>query len=328
MRKTERYLVRWSIPALVALVFLGNACQRTAQQHKAPATGKLMVVTTLFPLYDFVKNVGGDRVEASLLLPPGVEPHSFEPKPDDVVRVSKADLFIYTNKFMEPWAEDLLRGAGRSDLLVVDAGSGADFLRVGEGRGPMGERVREAGEGRRHAADLDPHIWLSIANAQKMVDTIAAGLAARDPANRNFYLDNAGKYKSELARLDRKFRDGLSACKTRMFLHGGHYAFGYLAHQYGLTYIAAYAVSADAEPTPGKLMELIRQMKSHSLQFIFTEELISPRTAKIIAEETGAEILTLHGTHNVSRAEMERGATYLSLMGRNLENLRKGLQCR
>jgi zinc transport system substrate-binding protein len=113
-----------------------------------------------------------------------------------------------------------------------------------------------------------------------------------------------------------------------MFLHGGHYAFGYLADRYGLSYISAYAVSADAEPTPGKLVKLINLMKSHSLQFIFTEELISPRTAKIIAEETGATILKLHGAHNLSREDMERGATYLSLMEQNLENLRKGLQCR
>jgi zinc transport system substrate-binding protein len=229
---------------------------------------------------------------------------------------------------MEPWATDILRGAGRSDLLVVDSSTGATFLPAGEQRGEAGERVGEHREEHRHALGMDPHIWLSIPNAEKMVDNIAAGLAHADPVNRDFYHGNAEAYKSELNRLDRKFREGLSACKTRMFLHGGHYAFGYLADRYGLSYISAYAVSADAEPTPGKLVKLINLMKSHSLQFIFTEELISPRTAKIIAEETGATILKLHGAHNLSREDMERGATYLSLMEQNLENLRKGLQCR
>jgi zinc transport system substrate-binding protein len=315
-------MIRWKIIALfAAMMLLGSACQR--EEH-IPAADKLTVVTTLFPLYDFARNVGREKGEVSLLLPPGVEPHRFEPKPDDIVRVNKADVFIYTNKFMEPWAEDILRGIGRSDLLVVDSSRGAAFLPAGE----AGERVEEHGEGHHHASGMDPHIWLSIPNAQKMVDNIAAGLAARDPANRDFYQGNAEAYKFELKRLDQKFKEGLSACKTRMFLHGGHYAFGYLADRYGLSYISAYAVSADAEPTPGRLVKLINQMKRHSLRFIFTEELISPRMAKIIAEETGATILKLHGVHNVSREEMERGATYLSLMEQNLENLRKGLQCR
>ncbi len=319
-------MIRWRPLALfAALILVGSACQR---QEQVPAADKLKVVTTLFPLYDFARNVGRGKVEVNLLLPPGVEPHSFEPKPNDIVRVNKANVFIYTNKFMEPWATDILRGVGRSDLLVVDSSTGATFLPAGEQRGGAGERVGEHREEHRHAPGMDPHIWLSIPNAEKMVDNIAAGLASRDPGNRDFYQGNAEAYKSELKRLDQKFKEGLSACKTRMFLHGGHYAFGYLADRYGLSYISAYAVSADAEPTPGRLVELINLMKSHSLRFIFTEELISPRTAQIIAEETGATILKLHGVHNVSREDMERGATYLSLMELNLENLRKGLQCR
>jgi zinc transport system substrate-binding protein len=319
-------MIRWRPLALfAALILVWSACQR---QEQVPAADKLKVVTTLFPLYDFARNVGKGKVEVSLLLPPGVEPHSFEPKPNDIVRVNKANVFIYTNKFMEPWATDILRGVGRSDLLVVDAGTGATFLPAGEQRGEVGERIGEHREEDRHALGMDPHIWLSIPNALKMVDNIAAGLASRDPGNRDFYQGNAEAYKSELKRLDQKFKEGLSTCKTRMFLHGGHYAFGYLADRYGLSYISAYAVSADAEPTPGRLVKLINLMKSHSLRFIFTEELISPRTAQIIAEETGATILKLHGVHNVSREDMERGATYLSLMELNLENLRKGLQCR
>lgn len=319
-------MIRWRPFALfAALILVGSACQR---QEQAPAADKLKVVTTLFPLYDFARNVGRGKVEVSLLLPPGVEPHSFEPKPNDIVRVNKANVFIYANKFMEPWATDILRGVGRSNLLVVDAGTGATFLPAGEQRREAGERVGEHREEHRHALGMDPHIWLSIPNAQKMVDNIAAGLASRDPGNRDFYQENAEAYKSELKRLDQKFKEGLSTCKTRMFLHGGHYAFGYLADRYGLSYISAYAVSADAEPTPGRLVKLINLMKSHSLRFIFTEELISPRTAQIIAEETGATILKLHGVHNVGREDMERGATYLSLMELNLENLQKGLQCR
>src|SRR5574341_754052 len=140
---------RRSLAFFAALILLGTACQR---QERVPAMNKLTVVTTLFPLYDFVKNVGREKVEVSLLLPPGVEPHSFEPKPDDVVRVSKADVFIYTNKFMEPWAEDILRGVGRTELLVVDSSRGAAFLPAGEQEAEAGERVEKHEEGHRHAA--------------------------------------------------------------------------------------------------------------------------------------------------------------------------------
>jgi len=310
---------------IVATMLVWSACER---QEQIPATDKLKVVTTLFPLYDFARNIGGDRADVSLLLPPGVEPHSFEPTPNDVVRVNRANVFIYTNRYMEPWAMDILRGAGRSDLLVVDSSASVTFLPAREQQGEAEESVDSHGAENLHALRMDPHIWLSIPNAEKMVDNIAAGLAARDPVNRESYYKNAEAYKSQLRRLDREFQEGLSVCRTRMFVHGGHYAFGYLADRYGLSYISAYAVSADAEPTPVKLAKLINTMKSKSLRFIFTEELISPRTAKVIAEETGATILKLNGIHNLSKEDMERGATYISLMEQNLENLRKGLQCR
>jgi len=310
---------------IVATMLVWSACER---QEQIPATDKLKVVTTLFPLYDFARNIGGDRADVSLLLPPGVEPHSFEPTPNDVVRVNKANVFIYTNKFMEPWAADILRGARGNDLLVVDSSAGVTFLPAKGQRGEAGESADSPGGENRRVLRMDPHIWLSIPNAEKMVDNIVAGLSARDPVNRDFYYGNAAAYKARLGRLDREFQEGLSVCKTRMFVHGGHYAFGYLADRYGLSYISAYAVSADAEPTPGQLVKLIRIMKSNSLRFIFTEELISPRTAKIIAEETGATVLKLNGIHNLSKEDMERGATYISLMEQNLENLRKGLQCR
>jgi zinc transport system substrate-binding protein len=309
---------------VVAAIFVLSVCQR---QEQIPKSDKLKVVTTLFPLYDFVRNVGGNKVDVVLLLPPGVEPHSFEPKPNDIVSVNKADVFIYTNKFMEPWAMDILRGVGKSDLLAVDSSAGVTFLPARDQQGEAEESFDRQGEENRRALRMDPHIWLSIPNAEKMVDNIVAGLAARDPVNRDYYYRNAETYKSDLDRLDKKFQEGLSVCKTRLFIHGGHYAFGYLADRYGLSYISAYAVSADAEPTPGRLVNIINIMKSKSLRFIFTEELISPKTAEIIAEETGATILRLNGIHNLSRDDMERRATYITLMEKNLENLRRGLQC-
>jgi zinc transport system substrate-binding protein len=315
-----------SVAVLAALLLSG--CM---QREPAPSAGKLSVTTTLFPLYDFVRQVGGDRVEARLLLPPGVEPHVYEPTPEDIVRVSKAAVFVYTNRFMEPWATEIVNSVGGgAGPLVIDASAGVRFLP--RSRSLAGKTGRHEGEGGGHAEaqaqGADPHIWLSIPNAATMVENIAAGLMMKDPENKSLYERNAKEFRARLDQLDRDFREGLAVCKTRMFLHGGHFAFAYLADRYGLTYRSAYPVTAEAEPTPRTIMELITLMRKNSLRYIFYEELITPRTATVIAEETGATLLMLHGIHNVSREELDGGATYLSLMHRNLEHLRKGLQCR
>jgi zinc transport system substrate-binding protein len=161
-----------------------------------------------------------------------------------------------------------------------------------------------------------------------MVDNILAGFIARDPKNSAWYSANAAAYKEQLTKLDERYRTGLAVCDKRIFLHGGHFAFGYLANRYGLTYESAYAVSADAEPSPAKVAHLISRIRANGLRYIYTEELVEPRVADTIARETGATILKLHGAHNISRDDLASGATFLSLMDRNLSNLRIGLQCR
>ena len=309
---------------LVMLIPFTASCRKG--QEPAQVSGKLRVTTTLFPLYDFVRAVGGDRVEVRLLLPPGVEPHNFEPRPEDVVQLGKADIFIYTNRYMEPWADEILSGIPNKGLEVLDASTGVIFIPAAgeDGHGEHGPGAHE----HHHGEGMDPHIWLSIPNAGKMVENITAALVRKDPAGSAYYRKNAEAYRARLAELDNKFREGLAGCGRRIFMHGGHYAFGYLAKQYGLTYISAYAVSADAEPTPRKLMELVSLMRKNDLTTIFYEELLSPRVAETIARETGATLLKLHGVHNVSREDLAGGATYISLMEQNLKNLRTGLQCR
>ena len=309
--------------ALILVLAVSAACSKKTEE--AAGGKKLQVVTTLYPVYDFARVVAGDKASVELLLPPGMEPHSFEPKPEDIFRVSKADLFIFTDIYMEPWAADLLKGVENRRVLVVDAGKGARFLPVAEkdGHDEHGEE-----KGHHHGEGMDPHIWLDLDNARQMVGNIAEGLATKDPANRGYYLDRAAAYKEKLAALDRRFRDELADCATRMFLHGGHYAFGYLAARYGLHYKSAYAVSANSEPTPRKIAELVNLMKSNKLQFIFYEELLAPAMAETIARESGARLLKLHGIHNVGRDELARGVSFISLMEQNLDNLKVGLQCR
>ena len=297
---------------------------------------RLQVVTTLFPLYDFARNVGGEKASVTLLLPPGVEPHSFEPRPWDMVRVHKADIFIYTGAFMEPWAASIIKGADRPDLVVVDSSAGA-LLREEQSAEDRGdgaeddEDAGEAGEPANHAqggeGHVDPHIWLDFGNAQVMVDNILAGFVKKDPRNRSFYERNAAAYKARLRALDQRFREGLSSCGTRLFVHGGHFAFHYLARRYNLNYVSLYGFSPNAEPSPRHVADIVQEIRRHKIKYVFYEELLQPRLAETVAHETGARLLPLNGGHNVSKSELERGVSFISLLESDLTNLRTGLQC-
>ncbi|HEY3278210.1 MAG TPA: zinc ABC transporter substrate-binding protein [Syntrophorhabdaceae bacterium] len=305
----------------IMLLFGLTACHKKDEA----ALGKIKVITTLLPLYDFARNVGGEHVVVSLLVPPGVEPHHFEPKPGDMAKINSADLFIYTGKNMEPWVEVLLRSTYNTNLVVVDASKGITLLESTE----KGEESHDSHEkGREGHGGPDPHVWLDFGNAAKMVDNITDGLITRDPAHKDYYMANAQKYKAALADLDQRFKMGLDTCRVRTFVHGGHFAFNYLAKRYGLAYVSAYQGSPNAEPTPRRIMALKKLMKEKGITAVYYEELITPRMAEVLASETGAELLPLHGAHNISRDDMEKGITFMALMDKNLQNLRKGLGCK
>jgi zinc transport system substrate-binding protein len=309
---------------IIILFFTAVLCGCQNKEVPSPAEKKLTVVTTLFPLYDFARAIGGDRADVTLLLPPGLEPHSFEPKPADVVKVNKADIFVFTNEYMEPWAKSFINGLPAKNITIVDTSRGVMFLKADP------DEENEGGHGvvNHPQRGMDPHIWLDFGNAQIMVDNILSAMMAKDPANRDYYAARAAAYKEELKALDNEYRSGLKVCGKRLFLHGGHYSFGYLAKRYGLQYQSASAVNADAEPTPAKLAELIKLMRASGLKYVYSEELLSTRTADTIAKETGATVLLLHGAHNISKDDLSRGVTFIVLMKENLENLRTGLECR
>lgn len=308
--------MRLMIAALLAVALILPGCGGRQQK-----SDKMQVVTTLFPLYDFARTIGGTKADVSMLLPPGVEPHSFEPRPDDVVRVNRADLFIYTNEVMEPWAASITAGIDRNKVGIVEGGKGIPLVPAPK----VGEHEAQHGAGRKGPV-MDPHIWLDFDNARRIARNILTAFVARDPANKAYYEANAAKLDGDLAALDRRFRETITKSPKKVLLHGGHYAFGYLARRYGLQYVSASAANADSEPTPGKLAELVELMRRDHLQYVYTEELLSPRIAETIARETGAKVLMLRAGHNVTRDELQRGVTFISLMEENLRNLKTGLQ--
>lgn len=311
---------------LIICLALANACQK--KEAQAPGPKKLVVVTTLFPLYDFARTIGGDKAEVSLILPPGVEAHAFEPKPEDAVRVSKADLFVFTNEFMEPWAVKFVKGLNTGTVTLVDSSRGVILRKAAAEKEDKDEHGHEEKGHHNHVAGMDPHIWLDFTNAQVMVDNIGSAMSARDPSHKDYFMANAAALKGELKRLDDEYKSGLSSCAKRTFLQGGHFTFGYLANRYGLQYESASALNAEAEPSPAKLIALVKQLKAKGLKYVFSEELLSPRVAEMLAKESGTSILLLHGAHNISKDDLNSGATFITLMKRNLANLRTGLECR
>jgi len=312
---------------MTTILLLVTGCRQNGQPSAQQQ--QLKVITTLFPVYDFTRNVAGEKANVSLILPPGVEPHSFEPKPGDILKINAANLFIYTGKFMEPWVENVIKGIDSKNLLVIDTSRGID-LSEGNGKSKNhrhkeknGEKSQEThGHGR-----FDPHIWLDMSNAKRMVDNILEGLIHINPANKDYYTKNAEIYKSKLDEIDKKYKDTLLSCKKKIFVHGGHFAFGYLAKRYNLHYEAAYKGSPDAEPTPRRIAELKKMMNDYGIKHIYYEELITPRVAEVISRETGASLLKIHGAHNISKEEMDKGITFIGIMEDNLKSLQKGLEC-
>jgi zinc transport system substrate-binding protein len=283
-----------------------------ASSPSGPKDGaKPLVVAAIFPDFDFARRVGGERIQLKLLLPPGVEAHSYEPTPSDVSALSRAALFVFTGAGMEPWAVDLAKSAANPRLLVVDASKGIELI---QGRNEGGR------------PGLDPHIWLDPTNAARMAATIAEGLSTIDPAGAAYYAKNSSDFGAELLALDARIAKALEGAKRRTIIYGGHFAFGYFAKRYGLDYVSPYrGFSPDAEPSPRALAELIDTLKKTGSPTVFYEELLEPRVARVLAQESGARLELLHGAHNVTKAELDAGLTYLSIMDEDLRKLRVAL---
>ncbi len=294
--------------------------------HKAeqkPSSG-LQVVTTLFPTYDFARTIGADKAQVTMLLPPGVEPHTFEPRPEDMLTIGRARLFIYTSPAMEPWAEKLLKGIDSKTLRIVEAGQRANYRAAAS---PDDDHHPAGGEKSHDHKGLDPHVWLDFDNASLMVDAILEGFVKADAGNADLYRRNAESLKKRLSALDERYRKRLANCGTRTLLHGGHYTFGYLARRYDLDYHALSGVSSDSEPSAARMVALVKEIRTSGATHLFAEELLSPRLTETLAREAGVGVLMLHGAHNLAREELAGGVSFFDLMEHNLERLQKGLAC-
>lgn len=311
---------------LLAAALLLTGC---AGPSAGPDSGKLQVVCTLFPYYDFVRAIGGDRVEPYLLVTAGREAHSFEPTPLDVIRISEADVFICNGGESETWVDDILDAAGENIGSVVHMMDHVDALGEEFSEGMQGGHDHDDGHDHDcHEEDVeyDEHIWTSPRIAMDLCRVIADTLSQADPDHAAEYQERLTAYLQELADLDQAFRNTVAGGSRRLLVFGDRFPLLYFCREYGLDYRAAFhGCSGDTEPSLATLKYLIDKVRAEHIPVVYTIELSSQKVASAIAETTGAKILTFHSCQTLTRQEFDRGETYLSLMWKNVDVLKEGL---
>lgn len=284
---------------------------------KAP---RIRIMASVFPLKEFAAAVAGDRGETTLLLPPGAGVHTWQPRPGDLVRLTKCDLFVHIGAGLEPWLPELMSGLGDRRPAILEASAGLDLLPASDGAGHVGELH---GHGR-----FDPHVWLDPELAVRIISAIRDRLTVLDPEGGPQYLRNAAAVQKRLMEMDARYREGLRRCSGKTLILAGHAAFGYLARRYGLEQIALYGTSPDSQPTPADLIEVVDRARSLGARSVFMESSESPALARSLSRELGVRTLVLDPGHNLTRAEIRAGTTFFDIMEANLRSLEDGLDCR
>ena len=287
--------------------------------------GKLQVVTTAFPYYDFARQVGGDTVEVTLLIPAGRETHSFEPTPMDVITIAQCDVFLYNGGESDCWVEEILESAGENIPITVAM---MDLVELAEEEIVDGMQVSghedEEDEGE---VEYDEHIWTSPVMAKKLMWGVCGALCKADWEHAEEYVENATAYEKELLALDEEFRTVTEKASRHFLVFGDRFPLLYFCREYGLSYTAAFhGCATDTEPSLNTLKYLIDTVQQEQIPVVYTIELSSQKIARAIAEATGARILTFQSCQQVSREDWENGETYVSLMRRNAAALKEGLQ--
>jgi len=283
--------------------------------------GRLRVVATDFPAYDFARAVCGDLGDVTLLLPPGTESHSYEPTPRNMIDVQTCDLFFCVGGESDAWVDTILSSLDRpvETLRMIDC---VELLEERE-EGGVHSHDHDHDHGLGEVLELDEHVWTAPANASAIVAAAAERISALDPANADAYEANAAEYEARIAALDQGFRDFFNRVEHPMMVFGDRFPLRYFAEAYGVECYAAFpGCSTQTEPSAATVAFLIDAVKENRLSTVYYIEFSNHLVADSVAEAAGAGTALFHSCHNVSQAELDAGATYVSLMEENLNTLR------
>ncbi|MEK3716298.1 metal ABC transporter solute-binding protein, Zn/Mn family [Paenibacillus sp. FSL R7-0333] len=292
--------------------------------------GKVNVITTFYPIYEFTAEIGGEDANVINLLPVGVEPHDWTPRSQDIISTSKAQLFLYNGAGLEGWVPNFLKSLDRdSKTKAVEVSQGVKLITTDEddghdhGHEQEGEEAEADGHG--DSLHTDPHTWVSPKSALVMAKNIKDSLQSVDPAHTEGYEERYQKLADRLSALDLKFTEELGKLPGKEIVVS-HQAFSYLARDYGLSQHAIMGLSPDAEPRGQDLVKLAALVKAEGIRYIFFEELVSDKLAKTLASETGVSTMVLNPVEGLTEAQQKNGDNYFTLMEKNLQNLILALQ--
>ena len=321
MKKILALLLALWIPAAVL-----SGC---APQDDSAASNKLNIVTTIFPAYDWVREILGaetDRAEITILLDSGVDLHSYQPTVDDIVKISDCDLFLYVGGESDGWVDDALKNAPNKERKVIRL---LDVLGDSAKAEETVAGMQEEEHDHEEEAEYDEHIWLSLKNAQVLVAAISEALQETDPARKDTYAANAAAYAEKLSALDGEYRAAVDSGKYKTLLFGDRFPFRYLADDYGLNYYAAFpGCSAETEASFETVSFLAGKMDALGLPCVLTIEGTQHKIAETIVQNTAQknqQVLTMDSMQAVTANDAASGVSYLSIMEKNLSVLKKAL---
>ncbi len=310
MRKTVLVLL------LAAILVMGGCVAEGGAE-----SDKMSVVATNFVCYDFARQIGGDSADVRLLIAPGTEVHTFEPSPADILAIGRADLFVYIGGESDVWAEGILESfdEGPQAVRLMDSVDAVPEEEEGEE-----EEGHDHGE---EEIEYDEHIWTSPKNALRMMEALRDAMMEASPEYAQEFADNADGYMAEIRALDEAFEEIVENGRVKTVVFADRFPFLYFTREYGLEHYAAYPGCArEMEPSVKTLAELIRTVRENDIRVVYTIEMSSGSIARTIAGETEAEVMEMHSCQTVTLDEFNAGETYVSLMRRNAEALKKGLE--
>ena len=325
--------------AFLALAIIASVLCWNVAPAKAEAGKQLSIVTTIFPEYDWVRQILGDKfpdADVTMLLDNGVDLHSYQPTVDDIVKIATCDLFIYVGGESDSWVEDVLKNSVNKDMKVINLLEVlGDSVKVEETVEGMQETAHDHDEDdedddhEEHEEEKDEHVWLSLKNAKVLCDAISKALQELDPDSKDIYAANAEAYEKQLSALDEKYQEAVDNATYKTLLFGDRVPFRYLTDDYGLRYYAAFSgCSAESEASFETILFLAKKLDELGLPCILTIEGARHKIAQTIVENTAKKnqsVLTLDSMQSTTSKDVAQGTTYLSVMEKNLDVLTDAL---
>ena len=311
--KLKRKLL--AVITAVATVFSLCACSSESGYSNSDS-GKLKIISTVFPPYDLARQIAGDNAEISILLPPGSEIHNYEPSAKDMIAIRNCDIFLYIGGENEQWAEKLINSNDTENVTAVKLIDYVPTLSEDEDE-------HDHDHEHEHEHETDEHIWTSPKNAQLMLSAVYDAICKVDPSGKQTYTKNKDAYAKQLSDLDNAYRSAVDNAKNKTIVLADKFPFRYLAHEYGLEFSSAFAACSDeSEPGVSTMIKLTKTIKENNIPAVYYLEFSSTKIAYTLCDETGATKLMLHSCHNVSKQDIENNVSYVDLMKQNLENLK------